>query len=148
MKMEMLIVISARKAHGQAWKRGSHVGTQTKSAIAVCQSWQNAIRKEFGDRFVPEHLCGMDGVNQKIDLVDTKERVAYELKVSPNNTHMEFYRDVFKVLVFNRRNPKNKLRKLIFITPEEGAAKLRKSFTDDVRAIAFEAGLEVEVAAI
>ena len=61
---------------------------------------------------------------------------------------MEFYRDIFKVLVFNRRNRKNRLRKLIFITPENGAVKLDKAFCDDVRAIASEAGLDVEVAPI
>ena len=148
MKTESLIVEYAREAHRLIWTHGSHVGTQTKSAIAVCGAWQDAVRSEFGDRFVAEQVLGADDMNEKIDLVDTREWVAYELKVSANNPHMEFYRDIFKVLVFNRRNPKNPLRKLVFITPEEGAARLHKSFTNDVIDVASEVGREVKVVAI
>jgi hypothetical protein len=97
---------------------------------------------------VKEHALGADGVNERLDLVDCRERVAYELKASRNNPHMECYRDVFKALVFNRLNPRNRLQKLVFITPGEGAGRLEKPFTEEVRAIASKAGLEVEIAPI
>ena len=147
-KTESLVVAYAREAHKQVWTTGSNVSKQTRSAQAVCRVWQDVVRTELGDRFAAEHRLGDDDVNEKIDLVDIKERVAYELKVSENNPHMEFYRDIFKALVFNRRNPNNKLRKLIFITPEVGAVKLDKAFGDDVKAIALEAGLVVQIARI
>jgi len=147
-KIESLVIALASEAHKRVWTTGSNVSKQTRSAQAVCGVWQDAVRTELGNRFAAELGLGHDAVNEKIDLVDTKERVAYELKASEKNPHMEFYRDIFKVLVFNRRNPKNQLRKLIFITPEKGAAKLDKAFAKDVTAIAFKAGVEVEIAPI
>lgn len=83
---------------------------------------------------------------KKIDLVDLQDAVAYELKVSKNNTHFEFYRDIFKVAVHNQRNTRWKIKKLVFISPKEGADKLRTGYGDAVRAIAEQHhAIEVEI---
>ncbi len=55
------------------------------------------------------------------------EGVAFELKVSPNNTHFELYRDIFKVAVHNTHRT-FKIRRLVFITPETGAKKVQSAF--------------------
>ena len=136
----------AQKKHGELWKRGSDVSTQTKSAIAVCRAWQEAVRAEFPDRFIEECVVGT-GCNEKIDLVDRREFIAYELKVSPNNTHFEFYRDVFKVWV-QRELGHEPLKKLVFITPKAGADRLRKQLGQEVIQLAAKHGLVVEIAAI
>jgi len=147
-RTESVVIAYARESHKQVWTTGSDVSEQTRSAQAVCKVWQDVVCREFEDRFVAEHPLGTGDINEKIDLLDTKDRVAYELKVSENNPHMELYRDIFKALVFNRRNPKHQLLKLIFITPEEGAAKLDKAFGEEVKAIALKAGLVVEISPI
>lgn len=148
MNTKSIVVEYARETHRQTWTRSSDVSTQTKAAISVCQVWQEVVRKHFGQRMVAEHGLGDGKMNEKLDLVDVQDRVAYELKASPNNTHFEFYRDVFKVLVFNQRNPGSPLKTLVFITPEEGARSLRKPFTDEVIKIASVAGIVVEVIGI
>jgi hypothetical protein len=107
------IVTHAQKVHQRLWIRGTHVGTQTRLSNTVCRAWQEAVTVQYKRRLIAE--CPLGGVDakQKIDLVDIESRIAYELKASPNNTHMELYRDIFKVLVFNHRNPDNPLHKYL-----------------------------------
>jgi hypothetical protein len=129
------VVNLAALKHRQAWKKSSNVSEQTKSAQGVCISWQQAVADNFQDRFRAEYQVG-DGFNEKIDLVDLQDAVAYELKVSKNNTHFEFYRDIFKVAIHNAHNLRLQIKKLIFITPTEGATKLKTRYGQAVRALA------------
>jgi len=98
--------------------------------------WQNAVLEKYGERFEAEVSLKESGPAQRIDLVDWKTRTAYELKSSPNNVHMEIYRDVFKTLVYNQRNPRKLIKTLVFIAPKAGIQKLGESFTGDVKKIA------------
>ena len=90
-----------------------------------------------------------DGFKERIDLVDLQDALAYEFKVSKNNTRFEFYRDIFKVAVHNRREHCVQIKKLVFITPNEGAAKLRTGYGDAVRKLATEKhGIEIEICGV
>ena len=129
------VVELARMKHRQSWLKGSNVSEQTKAAQSVCRLWQQAVKDNFKERFSSEHPVG-DGFKEKIDLVDLKDAVAYELKVSKNNTHFEFYRDIFKVAVHNAHNPRWNIKKLIFIAPTEGADKLRTAYGKAVHLLA------------
>lgn len=129
------VVNLAALKHRQAWKKSSNVSEQTKSAQGVCISWQQAVADNFQDRFRAEYQVG-DGFNEKIDLVDLQDAVAYELKVSKNNTHFEFYRDIFKIAVHNAHNPRLQIKKLVFITPTAGADKLRTAYGNAVHILA------------
>lgn len=78
--------------------------------------------------------------------MDTAERIAYEFKVSGKNATGEFYKDVVKVLVWNRRR-RNAIRKLIFITEEEwGRKHLDMPMPREYINLLAESGLIVEVA--
>lgn len=129
------IVELAAMKHRQTWKKSSNVSDQTKSAQSVCRSWQQAVEDNFHKRFHHEFPVG-DGFNEKIDLVDLQDAVAYELKVSKNNTHFEFYRDIFKVAIHNAHNPRWQIKKLVFITPTEGANKLLTAYGKAVHILA------------
>ena len=59
-------------------------------------------------------------------MVDFRDLVAYELKVSGENPSHEFYKDLFKVLVFNQNHNVIKLQRLVFITEGKGINKLEK----------------------
>jgi hypothetical protein len=120
MKTHQQVVALAKQAHRQHWSVGADVSKQTKKSLQTCKEWQQAVLAEFGDRFIREHPLNESGPCQKIDLLDTHARVAYEMKVSKNNVHMEIYRDVFKSLVFNERNPKNVIKRLVFLAPAAG----------------------------
>lgn len=121
------VVKLAALKHRQSWKKNSNVSEQTKSAQSVCRSWQQAVEDNFPKRVHCEFPVG-GGFNEKIDVVDLQDAIAYELKVSKNNTHFEFYRDIFKVAVHNAHNPRWQIKKLVFITPTEGANKLRTAY--------------------
>lgn len=137
------MVSLAACSHRKGWAAGKDVGKQTKRSNAVCRAWQESVKAHYPERFHPEHRLNETGRSQQIDLVDTHDRVAYELKSSPNNVHMEIYRDVFKALVFNRRNPKIAVKSLVFIAPKAGLAKLGQDFPKDVAAIARKLKLEL-----
>lgn len=139
------VVIIAAEAHRQIWSPGKDVSEQTKKSQRICAVWQDVVLERFGARFAREVCLNESGLAQKIDLVDWEERVAYELKASPNNVHMEIYRDVFKALVYNERNPNSKLRTLVFIAPAGGIRSLGASFPRDVQAISARLGLTLEL---
>jgi hypothetical protein len=104
--------------------------------------------KKFPEQFDSEYsICvGESKPSQKINLVNRESRTAYELKASPNNVHMEIYRDVFKVLVYNRRVKKEqRMTKLMFIAPQKGIKKLGSPFLRDVKAIVLKLKLKLEV---
>ena len=147
MNIEIQVIALAAEAHAAIWSVGNDVSVQTKKAQAISTRWQQAVQQKFLKRFQAE--CGINGrkggPSQKIDLVDLEERVAYELKSSPNNVHMEIYRDVFKTLVFNERNPAERLKTLIFIAPKTGIQKLGSDFPKDVQAISSRMGLELKL---
>jgi len=143
MNTQDTVVEYAAKAHRRIWSAGYHVSTQTKKSQQVCREWQDAVLGEYGERFKDEVPLNESGPAQRIDLVDLKTRTAYELKSSPNNVHMEIYRDVFKALVFNQRNPRNPIKTLVFIAPKAGMQKLGVTFPGDVQKIA--KGLKLEL---
>ena len=147
MMVEDQVVALAAEAHASLWTAGSDVSAQTRKAQTICTRWQEAVTQMFSNRFRAE--CGINGTkggpSQKIDLVDLEDRVAYELKSSPNNVHMEIYRDVFKTLVFNERNPTEPLKTLVFIAPKTGIQKLGSDFPKDVQAISSRLGLELKL---
>ncbi len=137
------VVAYAAKAHRRIWSAGRDVSKQTKKSQQVCKEWQNAVLGEYGERFKVEEPLSESGPAQKIDLVDRKTHTAYELKSSPNNVHMEIYRDVFKALVYNQRNPRKPIKTLVFIAPKAGIQKLGETFPRDVQKIA--KGLKLEL---
>lgn len=147
MKVEDQVVALAAEAHASLWSAGSNVSAQTRKAQAICNLWQGAVTQKFSDRFQAEYGINRSkgGPSQKIDLVDLEDRAAYELKSSPNNVHMEIYRDVFKALVFNERNPSECLKTLVFIAPKIGIQKLGSEFPKDVQAISSRLGLELKL---
>lgn len=57
-------------------------------------------------------------LDQRIDVVDQINGCAYEFKVSGKNAASEFYKDIVKVILWNRKH-KKKLSNLVFITEEK-----------------------------
>ncbi len=140
------IVELARAAHRLHWAMTSIESEGDRRAARVTATWQHDVLSRFGSDLVPEFPIG-EGFGERIDLVDRQELVAYELKVSPNNTHFEFYRDIFKVIVA-RDNALPGLDHFIFITPEIGARKLQRGLARAVIEHSASLRLRVEVKGI
>jgi hypothetical protein len=87
----------AREAHQKHWHMTGDAGTGDQLAAAVTADWQSAVVAAFPGRFVAEQPVWQ--LREGIDLVGLISGIAYEMKVTPNNDHFEFYRDIFKVLV-------------------------------------------------
>lgn len=105
----------------------------------ITKEWQERLISLNGDRYKKEYpVDGTRKAKQLIDLVDLEEGIAYELKVSGNNVHHEFYKDVFKILLANS----NKLtfKKFVFIT-----SKALPALADFAKSLSNEFDLVVEV---
>ncbi len=79
-------------------------------------------------------------------MVDFQDKVAFELKVSGANPGHEFYKDLFKVLVFNQNHKVTKLNTLVFITEGEGVEKLEKGLGKVAADFLQKFGIKVELA--
>lgn len=145
MNIEDKVTEIATEEHRKVWSSGSDVSAQTKKSQRVCIAWQRAVEKKIPKRFSAEVPLDKKGRSQKIDLVDEKDRVPYELKSSPNNVHMEIYRDVFKALAFNERSPDKTIKTLVFLAPQEGIKKLGVTFPKDVQTISARVGLKLKI---
>jgi len=115
------IIESARLAYKQHWRSTSDEGTGDRQASKVTKAWQQDVAS--GD--IQREVSVGEGLNEKIDLIDHSIGVAYEMKVSGKNADHEFYRDVFKVLIYNQHHAK-KLKGLVFITERDGAGMVAR----------------------
>src|SRR2546422_11118819 len=95
------VVAAARAAHFAYWRMTGDESAGDKLAAQVTRQWQQTVCSSDSSRFHAEAAVAPH-LHERLDLVDTRDGVAYELKVSPNNAHFEFYRDVFKALVAQR----------------------------------------------
>ncbi len=141
------IIQAAQKAHERLWKLSGDASTGTKKAIQITQDWQK-LATDPKKRWIQAEYPVAPCVKQRFDMVDLKRGIAYELKVSPNNAHMEVYRDIFKVLIHNEYSDKP-LKRFVFITPTASADRLRqKPFWKEVIQLAKGYGLKVSVEGI
>jgi len=139
------VFLAAQKAFAQRLRDSSDVSDNTRNAQAIAKAWRREVHELDPDRYQVECLVAPD-FDQKIDAMDTTEHIAYEFKVSGKNATGEFYKDVVKVLVWNRRR-RNAIRKLVFITEEEWGRKyLDMPMPREYIKLLAESGLIVEVA--
>ncbi|MBM3838878.1 MAG: hypothetical protein FJ398_13110 [Verrucomicrobia bacterium] len=111
--------INAMEERG--WAPASDVSRATKQSVSITKAWQNRLIARNPRQFKAEVPIGRR-FNEKIDIVDVVNGIAYELKLSSKNPHHEFFKDVFKVIVYNKYH-KSKLKTFAFIS-EESAAKI------------------------
>ncbi len=138
------IIKAAKAAHKLHWRATSDVSTGDRRASKVTQAWQEAVASTDSVE-IEERVA--DGLSERIDVIDHSTATAYEMKVSGKNPHHEFHKDIFKVFVNNHHHDK-KLRRLRFITEEDGADRLRKGLGEAVMRLCAQQNLDVQVVGI
>ena len=137
------VVAAAQKAHRAHWRMTGDESEGDKRADAVTRAWQVAVCRRDPRTFVAEFRVAKH-LRERIDLVDIRRGIAYEMKVSPNNAHFEFYRDVFKAIVARDHGFK-RLGRLVFMAPAVAAQKLRANLAGQVVMDAARLGLRLEI---
>jgi len=137
------IIEAAKAAHEQHWQATSDESTGDRQASAVTKAWQAVVASKAVRVEVPV----ADDLNEKIDVVDFSTATAYEMKVSGKNPHHEFYKDIFKVIVYNQHHGK-KLERLVFITEKDGANRLNKGLGKAVMESGDQYGMSITVIGI
>lgn len=123
------VVQLAAEARRRYWQEPADEGAGDRQAAEVTRAWQESVIDELGGHFQAER-CVADRT-ERIDLVDSRAGIAYELKVSGNNPHHEFYRDVFKVWMHNQSGSQP-IRRLAFITEQQAAERLGRGLAGTV----------------
>lgn len=141
--MNNQVIAAAQKAMRHRIADGS-VSDHTRNSSTVTKAWMKYCWNIDSDRYRTE-ISVHPTLNQRIDVLDAQEMVAYEFKVSGKNATAEFYKDIVKVILWNEENDK-KIEKLIFITEELGRRHLDAPMPQAFAAYLRRSGLEVEVA--
>ncbi|MEA3359504.1 MAG: hypothetical protein U9R17_08905 [Thermodesulfobacteriota bacterium] len=116
-----MIIEILKNIHQKYRINKADVSSHTRSAQKITKEWQALV---CTDSIVSEVVVSPEN-NEKIDLVDLKQKVAYELKVSGKNVNHEFYKDIAKILTYNEYQPEeSKITKLIFISESFGIKSL------------------------
>jgi len=137
------VIEIAEQAHALHWRMSGDEGTGDRLAKMVTDVWQAGVVAAQPGRFAVEYLVS-PRLRERIDVVDLEDGVVYELKVSPNNAHFEFYKDIFKTIVArDTRLPS--LRKFVFLVPESAACVLMRNLAGAVVADAHKLGIEIEI---
>lgn len=119
-----VIIEEARRAHNRIWRPTSDEARGDRMASGVTKAWQNAVSNLPG--VTVEEQVGEE-FSERIDLVDSAEGIAYEVKVSGKNPDHEFFKDVFKVLAYNSTHGRRTVKRFIFITESSGVERLSNS---------------------
>ncbi|TXH64814.1 MAG: hypothetical protein E6Q88_14970 [Lysobacteraceae bacterium] len=119
--MDDLVILKAQEAFARRLRGSSDVSENTRNSQAIAKAWRAAVDALDPDRYRIEVLVAPE-FDQRIDVLDQSSRTAYEFKVSGKGSHAEFYKDVVKVLLWNRRR-KERIARLVFITEEEWGRK-------------------------
>ncbi len=111
-----MIISAVKEIHKNIKKHNedNDVSKRTKEAQKITKIWQETV---CNGTTIKSEVAISTKNNKKIDIIDFQDKIAYELKVSGNNPHHEFYKDIMKVLVYNEYQTDNeKIKKLVFIT--------------------------------
>jgi hypothetical protein len=137
-----VILKAAREAYRKHWLPPYDESAGDRQASKVTKYWQDIVAR-YRDVKIEEPVA--HELREKIDVVDFSTATAYEMKVSDNNPHHEFYKDIFKVIVYNRNHTENKIRHLVFLTGEYGVVKLRKGLGEAVKKYFEEDSIAIDV---
>ena len=117
------IIEKLRPIHIRIRKKSGSVSEHTKSAQEITNAWQDIVCEGKSESEIDSEVKVLEHNDERIDIVDFTNRIAYELKVSGKNPHHEFYKDLIKVLTYNC-NSEQKIRKLVFISEMNGINSL------------------------
>ncbi len=140
------VIRLAQEAHASIWRLSGDESTGDKLAAQITTAWQSKVQQAFGSRFQPEHPVA-GHLRERIDLVDLLDGIAYELKVSPNNDHFEFYRDIFKILVA-KSHLLPQIEAFCFLCPEIASRRYAKGLRQAVLQEGDRLGFKLHVAGI
>lgn len=128
--MENKIINQLKTIHKKYRLSNATTSEHTKSAQKITKKWQKLMQTKVKGTIKSEVSINKKSY-EKIDIVDFKNCIAYELKVSGKNVQHEIYKDIFKIIRFNDYLKNKKITKLIFISEEKGIKKLENRI--DVR---------------
>jgi hypothetical protein len=139
------VVQLAHEALQARLREAADVSQHTKDAQRIAKLWRASVVALDANRY--QHEAPVDpAFDQRIDILDTTGRVAYELKVSGKNAHNELYKDVVKILLYNQSSSRTAIQRLVFIADEaHGRQYLDTPMITSYRRYLGDNGLQVDI---
>ena len=135
----------AASAYEKFWQPSSDESTGDKSAKKVTLHWQDNVMRLYDGLYQTE--VPVPSLKEKIDLVNLTDGIAYEMKVSGKNPGHEFYKDIFKILIFNKKS-EAKIKMLVFITEKKGVEELNRGLGKEAINFAKRLNLQIELVGV
>jgi hypothetical protein len=126
------ITLLAQRLYPEIYKDTSNLQLVDKEKILIgdkcaedlCKLWQKEASL-LNSNVVPEATVAG---SSPIDLLDAENGIAYELKYSHKNVKHEFYKDLFKILIYNDDPANNlKINRFVFLCHHKGISSLMRS---------------------
>ena len=115
----------------------NQVSEKTKIAANIV----NKIRIEFQEKYSLEFEVRIKKSNFKIDFILEDEfygKTAYEIKFSGNNISHEYYKDLVKILIYNKNHQSQPITRFVFISESKKLEAFRERIKNDLESIKFE----------
>ena len=117
------VIDAAKFVFAGNWSGELNEGKASTESKVITKVWQDRMTVIAPEKY-KKNVSIWSQTKDTIDLVDFQEKVAYELKVSGKNSGHEFYKNLFKVLIYNQHHNVIKLNRLVFITQSKGIDEL------------------------
>jgi hypothetical protein len=137
LKTKIKVILSSNPADK------TNVSERTKEAKQLLKQLEKDLKMES---LSFEHPVFKEGIkdNEKFDIFDIANMTVYEIKLSGKNIGHEFYKDVFKVLAYNKNETK-KIKKFVFVSEEAPLNLFKgKHLISDIKSLTKEFGLEID----
>ena len=132
---KLLKFISEIRQQGYDEIKGlNQVSEKTKIAANIV----NKIRIEFQEKYSLEFEVRIKKSNFKIDFILEDEfygKTAYEIKFSGNNISHEYYKDLVKILIYNKNHQSQPITRFVFISESKKLEAFRERIKNDLESI-------------
>jgi len=127
--MEDPIVEIPRMVHTRHHRLSGDEGISDQLAKTITEEWQECVSEIDPTRFQLEVQISNE-LDEKVDILDVPLGVVYELQACPNDSHHEFFRDIFKVIVLKRSD--QNISKFVSLAPQTAIDTLNSSLAGQI----------------
>ena len=133
---KLLKFISEIRQQGYDEIKGlNQVSEKTKIATNLI----NEIKRKFQEKYSLEFEVRISNFQIDFILEDKfNEKTSYEIKFSGNNISHEYYKDLVKILIYNKNHQSQPITRFVFISESKKLEAFRERIKNDLESIKFE----------
>ena len=112
---------------------------QVSEKTKIATNLINEIKRKFQEKYSLEFEVRISNFQIDFILEDKfNEKTAYEIKFSGNNISHEYYKDLVKILIYNKNHQSQPITRFVFISESKKLEAFRERIKNDLESIKFE----------